>query len=185
MRATLGYLLLALCALAMAEEPRLLVTKTVMNEVMVEGQEMTVSYAIHNVGEAAAANVLVNDDEGFPGEQFEHLVGLKSITLDHLAAGESAHHNVIYKPLFGGAYNFTGAQVTYTNADDEDSSYVGVSSKPRQNYVLSFAEYNKDYAQHLTEWAIFGVASLVLVFVPYFMYKQSASQYDAIKAKRS
>ncbi|CAI8015386.1 Translocon-associated protein subunit beta [Geodia barretti] len=61
----------------------LIASKTILNEHMVEGKDLTIKYSIYNVGTSAAVNVLL-EDSSFPEEHFVIEQGLLTTTWDRI-----------------------------------------------------------------------------------------------------
>ena len=67
-----------------SESAHLLVSKRVLNEYVVEGRDLTVSYAIYNVGSSPATSVLLVD-ETFSSDEYQIVGGQSTIGWQSIA----------------------------------------------------------------------------------------------------
>lgn len=72
------------CTADTSESAHLLVSKRVLNEYVVEGRDLTVSYAIYNVGSSPATSVSLVE-ETFSSDDFEIVSGQLSVRWQSIA----------------------------------------------------------------------------------------------------
>ena len=72
------------CATDSSESAHLLVSKRVLNEYVVEGRDLTVSYAIYNVGSSPATEVSLVE-ETFTSDDFQIVSGQFSVRWQSIA----------------------------------------------------------------------------------------------------
>jgi translocon-associated protein subunit beta len=77
-------LLCGCCATDSSESAHLLVSKRVLNEYVVEGRDLTVSYAIYNVGSSPATEVSLVE-ETFTSDDFQIVSGQFSVRWQSIA----------------------------------------------------------------------------------------------------
>jgi len=166
------------------ENARLLVSKNVLNQFLVEGKDVTVLYQIHNVGGSSALEVQLKDDS-FPAESFEVVSGAFSVGWSRIAPGTNVTHALITRPLKSGVFNFTAAQVTYKPSEDSFAFQFGYTSAPGQGGIMNFKDYDRKFSPHVLDWAAFAVMTLPSLGIPFLLWWSSKSKYDAIKVKRN
>jgi translocon-associated protein subunit beta len=159
----------------------LIASKTILNEHMVEGKDLTIKYSIYNVGTSAAVNVLL-EDSSFPEEDFVIEQGLLTTTWDRIQSSSNVSHVVVVLPREAGAYNISWARLTYTS--DESKEMTGFTSAPGPVLVLPFAEFSRKYEGHLMEWLAFFVMSAPTILLPFMLWYRSYSKYENMKAKK-
>eukprot|EP00106_Octopus_bimaculoides_P003276 XP_014770718.1 PREDICTED: translocon-associated protein subunit beta-like [Octopus bimaculoides] len=119
----LSFLCLFALTLGAEEEKvaRLLASKNVMNQYLVEGKDVTVEYRIFNVGEA----------------------------LDNYPSKSNVTHAVVMKPLKFGFFNFTAAQLTYLPKDDAEERTIGYTSAPGEGGIINQKEFERRFSPHV------------------------------------
>lgn len=112
-----------------AEEERgkLLASKNVLNEMLIEGKDVTVEYNIYNVGGTAAHDVELNDDS-YNTDDFEVTHGNTHVHWSRIAPGSNVSHVVILKPARSGAVNFTSATINYRPSAESKDKQVNNSN---------------------------------------------------------
>jgi translocon-associated protein subunit beta len=97
---------------------KLLISKKILNNFLVEGRDVVVQYGLYNIGKQSAVNVRLND-ANFPADDFEVVAGQATdIRFDRLGPGSNVSHTVVLRPKSNGYYNFTVAQVTYLPSEE-------------------------------------------------------------------
>jgi len=166
------------------ENARLLVSKNVLNQYLVEGKDVTVLYQIHNVGGSSALDVQLKDDS-FPPEMFDVVSGSFSVGWSRIAPGTNVTHALITRPLKSGVFNFTAAQVTYKPSEDAQLPQFGYTSAPGQGGIMNFKDYDRKFSPHVLDWAAFAVMTLPSLGIPFLLWYSSKSKYDNIKSKKN
>ena len=88
--------------------------KRVVEPIVVEGHNMTVTITVTNAGESEARKVKVTD-KGFPKEDFELITGEDSLSATYatLEPGASETYSFVVVPLKSGTFYGSAAQVSY------------------------------------------------------------------------
>jgi translocon-associated protein subunit beta len=108
------------------EDARLLIAKNFLNNYLVEGVDLEIRYNIYNIGNSAAVNVRLVD-ENFPSDRFEQVSGFSGVRWARVLPQANVSHVTIVRPKFVGPFNFTSAVVNYLPS--EKSSRVQVKNK--------------------------------------------------------
>jgi len=175
---------LAVCANAQEENARLLISKNVLNQYLVEGQDLTVMYNIFNVGGSGAVDVQMVD-HSFPAEVFERVQGSLDVSWSRIAAGTNVSHSVILRPLHAGIFNFSSAEVSYKASEEAPSAQQGYSSAPGQGRIMYFRDYDRKFSPHMLDWGAFAIMCLPSLGMPFLLWYSSSSKYDSAKAKKN
>ncbi|XP_046856597.1 translocon-associated protein subunit beta-like [Xenia sp. Carnegie-2017] len=165
-----------------SESAHLLVSKRVLNEYVVEGRDLTVSYAIYNVGSSPATSVLLVD-ETFSPDEYQIVGGQSTIGWQSIAPGANVSHNLILKPLHSGVINITSAVVTYQPKEEAEQQIV-YSTTFGEAYVMDSKTFNRRHAPHILDWGIFGLMTIPTVLFPYFIWYSTHCKYDESKGKK-
>lgn len=165
------------------ENARLLASKSILNEFLVEGKDLTVEYNIFNVGGSAAIDVHLND-VSFTDTSFEVVSGSLNVRWGRLGPGSNVTHVVILRPLKSEYFNFTSAEVSYSPSEAAQDRVMGYSSAPGEGGIMSFREYDRKFSPHVLDWAAFAVMTLPSLGIPFLLWYTSKSKYDSGKAKK-
>jgi len=173
-----GLVVFLACLVSSAEDEsaRLLVSKAILNELIVEGKDLTIEYTIFNVGGSAALDVQLKDD-GFGSEYFEVTSGSLNAKWNRVSPGTNVTHAVIVKALESGYFNFTSAEVSYQPAEDAQRVF-GYSSAPGEGGIMSYTEYDRRFSSHVLDWAAFAVMTLPSLGIPFLLWHSSKSKYE-------
>ncbi|CAH1796851.1 unnamed protein product [Owenia fusiformis] len=187
---TMKCLLFVLAAIvavhAIDEDPnaRILASKNILNEYLVEGKDLTVEYYLYNVGASAALNVQLAD-YSFPEGDFEVVRGFLNAQWERLAPGSNVSHAVIVRPLKSGYFNFTSAEISYLSAEDAEEPTLAYTSAPGEGGIISLKDYDRKFSPHIVDWATFALMCLPSLGIPLLLWYSSKSKYDAPKAKKN
>jgi translocon-associated protein subunit beta len=165
-------------------EARLLVSKNILNQYLVEGKELTVEYKIFNVGGKVAFDVHL-DDNAFPDNSFETVSGNLKVSWERIAPASNVTHAVILKPLKSGYFNFTAATVTYLTSDDGGEKMVGYSSFPGEGGIVPEREFDRRFSPHVLDWLVFAFMTLPSLGIPFLLWYSSKNKYDPPKPKKA
>jgi len=182
-RFTLAILSLALVQAATVEDledAKLLFVKNILNNYVVEGTDIIVKYGIFNIGNQAALNVEMTD-ENFPATDFDYMSGFRSVKWPKIASGSNVTHVAVVRPKFSGPANFTSAVVSYLPNDKAEKPQIGQSTELGQAYIQNFKEYNRRYASHLLDWVLFVIMCSPSIAFPFFLWFNSKKKYENIK----
>lgn len=163
---------------------RLLISKNILNQFVVEGKELTVHYSIYNVGSGPATSVLLTDNS-FPADQFNVLHGLLSVKWKAIAPGTNVSHTIILEPKRSGVFNFTSAQVSYKASEDATDPQIVFSTLPGEGGIMAQQEYDRKHSPHLVDWGLFSLMSLPTILIPFLVWFRSHSKYENFKVKKN
>ncbi|XP_071486138.1 translocon-associated protein subunit beta-like [Diadema antillarum] len=175
--------LACLVALAGAQEPgaRLLASKTILNQWLVEGRDMTVLYTIYNVGSSAASQVILND-ESFNENEFTVVSGQLKVQWDRITPASNVTHAVILKPTKTGFYNMTYGVVTYIPSEGAEAR-TAYTSSPGKAGVVAVKDYDRRFSPHYMDWAAFAIMTIPPIGIPFLLWFRSKSKYEALSTK--
>lgn len=165
-------------------QARLLASKNILNQYLVEEKDLTVEYKIFNIGGSSALNVQLRD-ESFPEADFAIVAGNLQASWDRIAPNTNVTHSVILRPLNFGYFNFTAAEVSYLTSEDSKTRQVGYTSAPGEGGIVSFKDFNRRFSPHVLDWMVFAVMTLPSLGIPFLLWFSSKSKYDTTKAKKS
>jgi len=169
---------------AQDENARLLVSKNVLNQYLVEGEDLTVLYNLYNVGGSAAVDVQMVD-QSFPEDGFEVVQGSLGVSWNRIAPGTNVSHSVIMRPLQSGVFNFTSAQVSYKASEEAAEAMQGYSSAPGQGRIMNSKDYDRKFSPHMLDWGAFAIMCLPSLGMPFLLWYSSSSKYDSAKVKKN
>jgi len=162
------------------QRARLLVSKQIQNQYLVEGKDIVVKYSLYNVGDAAAVGVKLAET-GFPSDAFDMVGGAMKVAVDRIPPGGDNGHTIVVRPKRFGGFNFTSAEVSYKTSDDDSAVLqVAQSSDPGQGYILPLKEYEKQFSAHMLDWAAFAVMTLPSLGIPFLLWQSSKAKYEGI-----
>jgi len=167
-----------------SEDAKLLVVKNVLNNFVVEGLDITVKYTIYNVGNIPAVNVQLKDDN-FPADKFDYVSGFNKVLWQKISPASNVTHVAVVRPSMLGPLNFTHAAVTYTANEKTNRVQVGYSTELGEAYVQRQKEYNRRFASHAIDWAMFVVMASPSIVFPYLLWYSSKRKYETAKSKKS
>jgi len=163
---------------------RLLVSKNILNQYLVEGKDLTVQFDLYNVGSSAAINVQLTD-KSFPDSDFSVVRGNLDVKWSRISPGTNLTHIVILRPLKSGFFNFTSAEISYLPSETSKERLVGYTSAPGQGGIINFRDYDRKFSPHVLDWAAFAVMTLPSLGIPFLLWYGSKTKYESLKAKRS
>ncbi|KAL4227827.1 SWI/SNF and RSC complex subunit Ssr2 [Mactra antiquata] len=165
-------------------QARLLASKNILNQYLVENKDLTVEYRIFNIGGSVAQKVRLQDDS-FPEADFKVVAGNLQAYWERIAPNTNVSHSVILRPLNFGYFNFTAAEVSYSSGEDLTERQVGYTSAPGEGGIVSFKDYNRRFSPHFVDWMVFAVMTLPSLGIPFLLWFSSKSKYDTTKPKKS
>ncbi|XP_052793614.1 translocon-associated protein subunit beta-like [Mya arenaria] len=165
-------------------EARLLASKNILNQYLVEQKDLTVEYKIFNIGGSAAQNVKLTDDS-FPEADFEVVAGNLKASWERIAPNTNVSHVVVLRPLKSGYFNFTAAEVSYSSGDNAGTVQTGYTSAPGEGGIVDFKEFNRRFSPHIVDWCVFAFMTLPSLGIPFLLWWSSKAKYDTAKPKRS
>ncbi|CAG0913329.1 unnamed protein product [Notodromas monacha] len=155
---------------------RLLISKKILNNYLVEGRDVVVQYALFNIGKQPAVEVRMTD-VNFPTDDFEIVAGhVTDVKFDRVGPGSNVSYAVVVRPKASGYYNFTVAQVTYLPSEGAENVQVAFSSKPGMIPIYSYKDFDRHHSPHFLDWAVFAVMCLPSIVIPYMLWYSSASK---------
>jgi len=166
-----------------ASRARILAGKSVHNMYLVEGRDVLVQYSLHNVGDAPAINVNLND-QGFSTEDFDIVGGQLQVKFDRIAPGANVSHAVVVQPKKFGYFNITSAEVTYQPSEDSDEIQIGYTSELGEAYISAGRDYDRKFSPHVFDWLIFALLMIPALVVPFLMWFNINAKYPPTEAKK-
>ncbi|XP_062601032.1 translocon-associated protein subunit beta-like [Saccostrea cucullata] len=163
---------------------RLLASKTVLNQYLVEGRDLTVEYTIYNIGGSAALNVNLKE-EGFPEQDFEVVKGNLKVKWERIAPGTNVSHAVVLRPLQFGYFNFTAAEVSYKPTENAATEVIGFTSAPGEGGIVGSKDFDRKFSPHVLDWLVFAIMTLPSLTIPFLLFYRSKSRYDTPKPKKN
>lgn len=165
-------------------DARLLVSKNILNQYLVEGKDLTVDFKIFNVGSKVAFDVHLNDNS-FPETSFSVVSGNLKVSWERIAPSSNVSHAVILRPLKAGYFNFTAAEVNYLTSEDATDRQVGYTSFPGEGGIVPEREFDRRFSPHVLDWLVFAFMTLPSLGIPFLLWYSSKSKYDGSKAKKN
>ena len=98
---------------------KLLASKTVLNQFIVQNKDLSIVYKVFNVGSSSAYNVALND-ASFPATDFKVVKGQSSVKWNSIPPNGNVTHVLVLQPLKAGSFNFTAAQLSYEITEGGD-----------------------------------------------------------------
>uniref|UniRef100_A0A0B7AMM4 Translocon-associated protein subunit beta n=1 Tax=Arion vulgaris TaxID=1028688 RepID=A0A0B7AMM4_9EUPU len=165
-------------------EARLVISKNILNQYLVEGKDVTVEYKLYNVGDRVAFNVMLNEN-GFPQTTFSTISGGLRVTWERIAPHSNVTHAVIVRPLKSGFHNFTSAEISYSQTETNDIKIIGYSSFPGEGGIVPQKEFERRFSPRVLDWLVFAVMSLPSLGIPFVLWYGSKNRYDQPHDKSS
>jgi len=178
---TFACLIVSILALELETTAKLLASKTVENNVLVENIDITIKYTIFNVGTSSASNVKLVDAT-FPTTDFETVRGQLSVEWQNIPVNGNVTHIVVVKPLKTGYFNFTSAYLSYVPRDGEIQN--AYTSFPGEGGIMSELDYARKHSPHLLEWSVFALMCMPSLIIPFALWYRSHSKYT-MKTKKN
>jgi translocon-associated protein subunit beta len=163
---------------------RLLVSKNILNQYLVEGKDLTVEYKLFNVGSRVAFDVVLNENS-FPDSSFSVVSGNLKVTWERIAPSSNVTHAVILKPLKPGYYNFTAAEISYSTSEESNERTIGYTSYPGEGGIVPQRDFDRRFSPHVLDWLVFAFMTLPSLGIPFLLWYSSKSRYDQPKAKKN
>lgn len=178
-------LISALAWIACGDEPRLLVSKDVLNKYVVEGKDFIIEYSIYNVGNSAAFSVQLSD-KSFPLQDFSIVRGSLEAKWDRIGVSNNVSHIVVLKPKTGGYFNMTAATISYAISEDGGKTVQGYSSTFEVGHIMFAKDYDRWFSPHMLDWLAYGLMTSPLLLIPFMLWHRSKTLYgNAPKPKKS
>lgn len=187
MKTILAVALLSLFCVAFGSEnenARLLASKTILNQFLVEEKDLTIQYDIYNVGASAALDVNLVD-KTFPEPDFDVIHGSTNVNWHRIGPNYNVSHVVILRPKKPGYFNFTSAELTYLPSESATEPQLAYTSAPGEGFIANFRDYDRKFSPHLMDWVAFAIMTLPSLGIPFLLWQSSKSKYDGTKAKKS
>jgi len=176
MRAVVFCLVLAVCIQsAFCSEAQLVVSKRVLTDEIILGEDIPVNIRIFNVGQGTAYDVTLRDEAWDP-KLFSYEVGLPAASWERIAPGANISHTFVVKAKDVGVARDQSAIISYRAQVGGALAYVRSSS---YNYlgVQRHSERESRSSSHFTEWVIFSAGALALLFIPYWRWSNLKRNY--------
>ncbi|GAU99175.1 hypothetical protein RvY_10211 [Ramazzottius varieornatus] len=172
----------ALVGLGAAQEAtsgaRLLASKHILNQHLVQKKDVTVQYGLHNVGDSTAYDVHL-DESNFDKADFDFVTGFTQAHWDRIAPGANVTHTLILQPKEYRIFNFTAARVQYRTGEARDAQIaVGWTSSPGEGQIWEINQFNRLFAPHYADWITFLIMCVPTVGIPYFLWHTSKQRFE-------
>lgn len=179
------YAVVILCGIALAENDnaRLLASKNILNQYMVENKDLTVLYEIYNVGGSSALEATLSD-KSFPDSDFEVIHGNLEVNWERIGPGNNVSHVVILRPKKSGYFNFTSADLHYLASETATEHQYAYTSAPGEGGIVSFKDYDRKFSSHVLDWAVFAIMTLPSLSIPFLLWHGSRSKYETRNANK-
>lgn len=141
---------------------------------LVDGLNVSVKYSVHNVGSVPALRVQLRD-ASFPASRFDSGGTLRH-TWSAVKPGESEGLEVKLAPKRAGTLYVSAPAVSYR---DGGATRVSRLASADAMTVEDAVKYARRTASHKKEWAVYGVAFLVLALAPSLLYMSWKPAPDA------
>jgi len=159
-------------------QAKLLATKIVTNNFLVQNRDMTIKYSIYNVGTNAASQVKLVDNT-FPASDFARVLGQLSVEWRSIPPNGNVTHVVVLKPLAAGYFNFTSADLSYIPSEDAEPRQA-FTSFPGEGGIMTETEFARKHSPHLLEWAIFGLMCMPSLIIPFLLWYRTQAKYAVV-----
>eukprot|EP01092_Planopodium_desertum_P011244 TRINITY_DN51396_c0_g1_i2.p2 TRINITY_DN51396_c0_g1~~TRINITY_DN51396_c0_g1_i2.p2 ORF type:complete len:185 (-),score=40.39 TRINITY_DN51396_c0_g1_i2:27-581(-) len=164
-------LLVSLLALVFAE-PKLLVSKTILDSEIISTKELTVNIKIFNVGDSSAYNIKLEDSESWPEGQFSFVYGLPVASWERLPAGENVTHTFVLKVNRPSGYFATvPAKVLYTFTKNSAYPQRGSSTDLGVVPIYRASLTQRKTSPHLFEWFVFSILAGGACAAPFYVWR--------------
>lgn len=163
---------------------RLLVSKNVLNNIIVQGKDLSIEYKIYNVGESAATKVVLSD-KSMPAEDFSLVMGSLNAEWQRIAPGTNVTHVAVVRPLKSGYYNFTSGEISYLPSEEAKDRQFGYTSAPGEGGIMRQHDYDRQFSSHTMDWLAFAVMCLPSLLIPYLLWNRSKTHYEQVKPKKT
>lgn len=167
-----------------SENARLLASKTILNQLLVEDKDLTIQYEIYNVGASSALDVNLKDN-GFPDADFDVIHGSLAVRWSRIGPGHNVSHAIILRPKKAGYYNFTAAELSYLQSESATEPQFAYTSAPGEGGIINFREYDRKFSSHVLDWTAFAVMTLPSLAIPFLLWHGSKSKYENSKTKKN
>lgn len=161
---------------------KLILIKEVLNDIITEGNDLSVQYSLFNIGDGPATDVELADSD-FHESEFELVSGMTSVKWERIGANSNVSHVVVVKPLKASAFNSTSAVVQYVASEGAEPTF-GFSDELGEMSIISATEYKRLHASHVWEWFLFSIFCIPSLLLPYLLHFTSKSKYNALSAKK-
>ena len=165
-------------------DAKLVLIKTVLNDIITEGQDLAVEYKLFNIGDGTASDVILADTT-FPDTAFEVVKGLSSVKWDFIHSASNVSHLLVMRPIKSGPFNFTSSVVQYVASEGSDSTF-GYSNEIGELDIITLKDFNRIYASHLFDWCFFALWCIPSLLFPYGLFYSSKRKFTVpMKAKKA
>ncbi|CAB3401087.1 unnamed protein product [Caenorhabditis bovis] len=161
----------------------ILANKSPLSLYAVENMDLIIEYGIYNVGDKPATKVTLDDRHSFPTQSFDIIQGVLQVTFEKIPAQSNVTHSVVVKPRAFGMFNYTSAQLSYYNGNDQ--LHISYTNAPGEGYIYRQREYDRKFAPKYTYFIIFFVLIAPTTLGSYLLFEQSKAKYELIGKKKA
>jgi hypothetical protein len=149
----------------------LVVSKSLDQEHIAQGQDIVVDITLFNVGDGPAFEVSLDDDLS-SSSAIKLISGETSKTWGEIPAGENVTHSYTVSVVSYGKVNINAASVSYkssptANTITAKSSVPLLSEGPGTGDILAADEFARNHGTHTVEIAVLSLICVALVAFPY------------------
>ncbi|KAL0489615.1 translocon-associated protein subunit beta [Acrasis kona] len=162
----------------------LIVYKNLKEYEAIVNNNITIAITVYNVGESAAYNVQIKDND-WPEGSVETLEGENKASVDVIEAGSNFTFSYTIVPRATGDILTIPAVVSFSPVQDDDSNRKFSRSNPIPKIpVLTQSEYDKKHDGHVDDVLIFLLLLTLPIGVPAVMYLYADNQIAALAADK-
>ena len=164
------------------ESARLVVSKKTETKILAQNQDLTFAYKIYNIGQDAAIDVSMEDENFNSGDDFQIVSGSPTASWEKIEPNGVITHEIVVKPLKAGNQNITAALFSYKKSKDAEVTKLYSSDYGLAQFIEE-SEYLRKHASHLQDWVVFFLLCVPSIIFPYLLYNKSKAKYE--KSKRA
>ena len=163
-------------------DAKIILIKTIMNDIITASHDLAVKYMLFNIGDGPASDVVLADTT-FPDTMFQVVKGLTSVKWDYIHPASNVTHLLVLHPTKSGPFNFTSAVVQYGASKGSDSTF-GYSNEIGELEIMTLKDFNRIHASHLFDWCFFALWCVPSLLIPYGLFYSSKRRFT-VKAKKA
>ncbi|BES99412.1 Signal sequence Receptor beta [Nesidiocoris tenuis] len=150
----------------------LLVSKSILNKVVVQNADVVVKYSLYNVGAGVALDVNLSDLEfSTESSDFTLVAGDPRFKLPAMIGGSNFSHTIVVRPRKAGNLNFTAARISYRTGEKSEFQ-IAESSIPAEVEVKFATDHFRRLSSHFGEWCGFSAVTFSFLLVSKYNWLQ-------------
>ncbi|CDW57601.1 electron transfer flavoprotein, beta subunit [Trichuris trichiura] len=156
---------------------KILAAKNLLSSYAVEGKELVISYSLYNIGDKAAVDVELKDDN-FVESQFRLVRGSSNARWSRIPGSANVSHVLVVVPLEYGSINYTAAKITYRPNEESAVRKLGYTTSRGVDNVYALKDYHRQFEQHYIEWLIFFLMICPSLAAPAILWLRSKKKFS-------